>query len=223
MPFFEHQPGHHGGGGQPPGPGALDHGNRAGAQMRGPGLGHQRRSGVPFAAHAQPQHKAEEDQHGDGAGKAGAQRTQGISKDTQHQRPGAANAVGDQAEEDAPHARRQQHESIRQPGNGFIVRVAGKHVQRLHHLDLHVAVEQNVKAIQPPAQRRGQQRALLRGGGLGKSRERGGGHGALNLPWAAENSPRRRGDAEKSRKGLPRIYADQRGLKKFLPLCHFRK
>src|SRR5689334_1362068 len=51
--------------------------------------------------------------------------------------------------------------------------------QRRHHMDLDIAVEQNVKSIEPPAQRRCNQRALLRGGDLRKCRDRSGGH----WPW----------------------------------------
>src|ERR1041385_1756000 len=48
--------------------------------------------------------------------------------------------------------------------------------QRRHHVDLHVAVKQDVEPIQPPAQRRGNQRALLGRRDLSDRGECGGSH-----------------------------------------------
>src|SRR5262245_48469781 len=70
--------------------------------------------------------------------------------------------------------------------------------QGSHHVDLHVAVEQHVKAIEPPAERSGDQRALLRGSDF-REGGCGGGHWLGGFYHLSAISPRRRGDAETRR------------------------
>src|ERR1700732_1926844 len=53
--------------------------------------------------------------------------------------------------------------------------------ERCHHVDLHVAIEQDVESIEPPPQRRCNERALLRRRGLRNRWECGCGHWTVGI------------------------------------------
>src|SRR5260370_38867785 len=83
---------------------------------------------------------------------------------------GPANWIGKKPKDPPPNAGSQQHESGGQSGNCL-----GLDAQGRHYMDLNIAVQQDIKAVQTPAQGGGNQGAPLRGGGIRKAKD-GSGH-----------------------------------------------
>src|SRR5215831_5292406 len=90
--------------------------------------------------------------------------------------------------------------------------------ERRHDIDLHVAIEEYVKAVQSPTERRGDQRALLRRSGF-REGDCGCGHWRCILP---SKGLFHRGDAEARRKTEARLAADERRRTQIKDKGHYR-
>ena len=164
--------------------------NCLGPQVDRPCFGNQRCSGVPLAAHAQPKHKAEKSQHGDGVDSPDPSehteyvRMLSISALVRPMR----SAINPNNTPPMPEASRVKAPSHPAIGLGMMPK-SRHHVSRWT-----VAIQHHVKGIQGPAQRRRNQRALLRRSSLGKSRKCSGSHGRGDSSSFSCNPERERGN-----------------------------
>ena len=131
------------------------------AVLRRPGLGDERGAGRPLAAHAQAEDEAEDRELHDGGREAAGPARQRVDEDRDHQRARAADAVGEEAEEQAADGRGQQGERVQEPGRGLV------HPEVAHQVREHHGVEHHVHGVEHPAEAAGHERAAL---GLGHVR-----------------------------------------------------
>ena len=94
-------------------PGALHDAERLAAVLRRPGLGDQRGARGPLAAHAEPEHDAEERELLDRLRKTAGSRRERVDRDRRGQRPRAADAVGQPPEQRTADGRRGQRQRDR--------------------------------------------------------------------------------------------------------------
>jgi hypothetical protein len=121
-----------------------------------PDLGDEGRSGRPLAAHAQPEHEAEEGELGHALRQATGEARERVDQDRRHQRAGAAHAVGNHPECQAADGGSGERERVQEPGLGL----AEPEVE--HQLREHHGIEHHVHGVEHPAQASRDQRASLR-------------------------------------------------------------
>ena len=136
-------------------PARLHDADRLVAKVRRPRLADEHGAGRPLAAHADAEHRAPEQQLHHALRRRGAERGQRKDQDRAHQRAGAAEAIGDVAEDRAADARHDQRDGAEHAGG--VVAEAEVHAQLA---DGH-GVEHEIHGVEHPAELRGQQHAPL--------------------------------------------------------------
>ena len=131
----------------PDSPRTLHDGNRLGPQFIRPGFRHQRRPGIPLAAHPQSEDEPKHGQHKHGCREPGSKRADRVSQNAEHQCPLASNSVGKKTKKHAADARRQQRERVKK-SRRFL-----RHPQIAHDVSQHQRVKHGVKSVQHPAKR----------------------------------------------------------------------
>ena len=134
------------------GPRALDDAQGLAAVLGRPGLGDERGPAGPLPAHAEAEEDAEDGQHDDARGEAAGRREDGIDEDAGHQGLAAAEAVGEDAEDEAADGRGDEGQRAEKPRRRLGHAQVG-HQRRQDH-----GVEHDVEGVEHPAERGGDER-----------------------------------------------------------------
>ena len=134
----------------------------------GPALGDERGARRPRAAHPESEQKPEERELPDGLRQAARRREQRIHQDARDDAGPAAAAIGERAEEDTAERRRRQRERAERAAHGLRDAEVGDD-RRQHH-----RIHHDVEAVEHPAERGRDERALRcrRGGAKPPERRR---------------------------------------------------
>ena len=143
----------------------LEHGGQPGPPPSRPGLREQGCADGPLAADPQRRQEPEDQEVPPGLRDRGEPGEEGIGQDRQRQRPAAAQAIAEPAEEAAAQRPAQQERRLDPravPPHAGVVRV-GQRQQRGHERRRDQRVEVHVQAVEQPAQPGRQPRFPLRG------------------------------------------------------------